>query len=307
MKSFHLLLLISTIVCTFAFKVNHEENKIISAPVLVVYPIAQQCEFRTYNYFEQILNTTSKCFEVGADSHWLIDRIFDVNVQGEKLCQKLYQDEAYKKGNFSIVAFSYGGMLGRYVLEYCDFEMPIRNFVTFGSPLNGVSALPHTMDPDEEDKLSNPINDFIVTTLNSVLNWLVNFDFFDRILRSADFWRNPKNYSTFLKNSRFLAQANNEVNFDQTRKDKWMKLSNAMFIKFDHDTVIAPTESEWWGQYDEDYHVMTRQQTRLYKEDLLGLKAIEQQGKVNYLSLPGDHMQFNFTQVYDHVIPLLRR
>lgn len=207
----------------------------------------------------------------------------------------MYNDNDYKNGNFSIVAFSYGGMLARYVIEYCQFPMPVRNLVTFGSPLNGVSAISHF-----------PRDSWIGQFFDHVVDYLINFQFLERLLRPADYWRDPLAYQNFLDHSRFLAEANNECHYNQTKKDKWTGLSNAMFIKFEDDTEIIPKETEWWGEFDENFNVKERQSTRLFQEDLLGLKAMESTNKVDYVSFPGDHMKFNFTQINDFVIPVLR-
>ena len=154
-----ILFLALTVFSSYAFKVDHSENKVQAANVLTIYPIGHECEYRTWNYFGQILNTTSKCFEVGMNDYWLLNKKYDINEHGAELCNILQADDDYKNGNFSIVGFSYGGMLARYVIEYCEFPSPVRNLVTFGSPLNGVSAL------------SNYGRDSMV---GSVLDWMID-------------------------------------------------------------------------------------------------------------------------------------
>lgn len=124
-------------------KTDGVSSKIPSAPVLILEAVQHNCEFRIYNYIEQVLNTYTKCIEVASDESWLMSNLYEVKPHGSKLCTQVQNDEHFKNGNFSILAFSTGGMIARYLIEYCDFEMPIRNVVTIGVPLNGVSALPH--------------------------------------------------------------------------------------------------------------------------------------------------------------------
>lgn len=278
-----------------ASRVEELNGKVTSAPVLVLYPMHDKCQFATWNYFQQTLNTTARCIETGSDETWLVNRVYDVPLHGDVLCEELHADPVFRNGNFSIVSFSYGGMMARYVIEYCHFPYPVRNLVTFGAPLNGISSI-----------TSLGRKNMIGSFLDWVVDELIGFSIFDRIIQAADYWRDPTNYNSFITSSRFLAEANNEANFNATKKDIWMKLNKALFIKWEDDQTIIPSESSWWGQYDEDFNVVDRHETRLFEEDLLGLQHLEFFDKARYLTLPGDHMVFNYTQINDFVLPILR-
>jgi palmitoyl-protein thioesterase len=271
------------------------DAKIPAAPVLLLYPMHQECEWRVYNYLEQTLNTYVRCQEVATDETWLVNRVYDVKAHGETLCAQIEQDDNLKNGNFSIVSMSTGGILARYVIEYCPFKHPIRNVVTMGGPMNGVSAVQH------EDRS---------TMVGGVVDWvvdrLIKYDFMDRVLEPADFWRDPTDYDSYLTYSRFLAEANNEVNPEAERKEAWQHLNNALFIKFSEDDTIIPNESSWWGQYDEHFNVQCRHETTVYEKDMIGIKSLEEEQKAHFIEWPGAHMQFNFTQINDHVLPILR-
>lgn len=266
-----------------------------AAPVLVLYPMHAQCEFRTTNYFEQTLNTYSRCIEVSNDETWLVNRLYDVRAHGEKVCEEVRADENLKDGNFSIVSFSMGGMMTRYLIEYCPLKMPIRNVVTLGAPLNGISGLSHM-----------PRDGFFGRIVDWVVDKLIYLDVMDRIIESADYWRDPEDYDGYLHHSRFLAEANNEVNYDEERRQAWTHVNKALFIKWEDDQTIIPKVSSWWGQYDQDFNELQREDTTVYSKDLIGIKTLEQQGKAIYVKWPGDHMQFNFTQINEHVLPVLR-
>jgi hypothetical protein len=47
-------------------------------------------------------------------------------------------------------------------------------------------------------------------------------------------------------------------------------------------------------------------QTELYKEDWIGLRGLDEGGRVSYISFPGDHLNFNEDQVEEYVVPYLR-
>lgn len=46
-------------------------------------------------------------------------------------------------------------------------------------------------------------------------------------------------------------------------------------------------------------------QTVLYKEDWIGLKALDEGGRVTYIAFPGDHLSINDLEVKDFVVPYL--
>lgn len=271
------------------------QGKIAAAPVLILAPMHEECEWRVYNYFEQTLNTYTKCIEVSNTESMVLNSLYDIRTHGSALCQKVQDDEHFQHGNFSIVAFSTGGMMARYLIEYCNFDMPIRNVVTLGGPMNGVSSLPNT------DR-----NSYIGGLIDWVVDKTIQYSFMERILSPADYWRDPNDMNKYLNTSRFLAEANNEVHYSEDRKEAWKHLNNALFIQWSEDQTVIPKESAHWGQYDENFEVVHRYETNLYRQDLIGIKFLEDNLKANYIEFPGDHMNFNFTQINQFVLPVLR-
>jgi palmitoyl-protein thioesterase len=61
---------------------------------------------------------------------------------------------------------------------------------------------------------------------------------------------------------------------------------------FDEDTVAVPKESALFAEVNAtDGTVTPLQERRIYKEDWLGLKKLDDQGKLHFKSAPGQHMQ----------------
>ena len=141
------------------------------------------------------------------------------------------------------------------------------------------------------------------TWFGTVLAWIINrgvyFDVTQYFIAPADYWRDPQNPEGFIKNSRFLADANNEAHFNQTRKDLWLSLKYARFVKWEEDTTIIPRESSWWGMYTEDYNIISRFDTEVYQKDLIGIRTLEEEGRASFVSIPGDHMHFSHSQIND--------
>ncbi|WP_368981230.1 hypothetical protein [Pseudomonas poae] len=46
-------------------------------------------------------------------------------------------------------------------------------------------------------------------------------------------------------------------------------------------------------------------QTKLYTEDWIGLKTLDDAGKVKFVSVPGDHLQMAHDDAVKYVVPYL--
>ena len=78
-----------------------------------------------------------------------------------------------------------------------------------------------------------------------------------------------------------------------------------MFVYWRSDSVIKPREAGWWKHYDENYNLVEKEDTELYQKDLIGVRALEEMGKVTYRSLPGDHMDITTEQMDEYIIAYL--
>ena len=121
----------------------------------------------------------------------------------------------------------------------------------------------------------------------------------------SNYWKVPNNYDNYLIKSSFLAEANNERSFSSDRKDRFLKLNKALFIKWENEQTIKPAESSWWGEYDANYGVIHRNETILFQKDLIGVKTLESQRRAKFISIPGVHMEYTFSQIDDIIIPFL--
>ena len=266
------------------------------APILVTHGINDGCSDGIVSSLHYHFNTYVHCFPIGASQAPLASIFWNIRKQGQILCDFIHQDEYFKNGNFSIMGISQGSMLAKYVIEYCPLTYPVRSLVTFGGPHMGVSAVP-TFSRDG--------------WLGYIMAWLIDkviyWDIIQYLLAPADYWRDPQNPKGYLGHSTFLAEANNEIHFNQTRKDLWLQLKYARFIKWADDTTIIPRESAWWGMYTEDYNVVSRFDTEVYQKDLIGIRTLEESGRADFISIPGDHMHFSNEQINQKVDSVFRR
>lgn len=60
-------------------------------------------------------------------------------------------------------------------------------------------------------------------------------------------------------------------------------------IKFTKDTVIFPKESSWFGDTTSDGKVIPMEDAQIYKEDLIGLKSLANEGRIDKKEIEGEH------------------
>lgn len=76
---------------------------------------------------------------------------------------------------------------------------------------------------------------------------------------------------------------------------------------FEHDTVLIPKETSWFGYYPDGAFepILPTQKTELYTEDWIGLKTLDDAGKVKYVKVAGNHLQISSSDMKKHVVPYL--
>jgi len=59
-----------------------------------------------------------------------------------------------------------------------------------------------------------------------------------------------------------------------------LKLENLVLVKFNHDTMVVPKDSEWFGFYKEGQskEIYSLEESKLYINDTLGLQTLEKSG-----------------------------
>ncbi len=73
---------------------------------------------------------------------------------------------------------------------------------------------------------------------------------------------------------------------------------------FKNDTVINPPSSAWFNFYAEDGKTIVELKDQdIYNKDLFGLKTVNETADVKFVALPGDHLQFNNTDIDNYFIP----
>lgn len=220
----------------------------------------------------------------------------NVNEQVDMVCAQLAQDQRLQAG-YNAMGFSQGAQFLRALAQRCPVPQ-MKTLISVGGQHQGVYGLPRC--PGE---LSH-ICDMIRKALNSG----AYTDAVQKLLVQAQYWHDPLNDGLYKEHSLFLADINQERGVNETYKKNLQRLQKFVMVKFLNDTVVDPVDTEWFGflKTGQAKETETLQESVIYKEDRLGLKAMDEAGKLVFVKTEGDHLQFSTEWFIETLIPFLR-
>jgi palmitoyl-protein thioesterase len=195
------------------------------------------------------------------------------------------------------MGLSQGSLLARYIVESCPIAGHVRNYLSIGGPNMGVTDVPECQ--------SGAICEYV----NYVARNLVYFKLIQNYLGPAGYFRDPTHMDSYLTDSVFLPYLNNESGDDATKaavKARFSALNAAMLVMFTEDSVVYPKESEWFQQLNLDLvTVEALEDSTFFKEDFIGLRSLIEAGKVELVSIVGDHLEFSAEDIDNSFVPFL--
>ncbi|KAH9515272.1 Palmitoyl-protein thioesterase 1 [Bulinus truncatus] len=217
--------------------------------------------------------------------------LMNANKQIDIVCDQLQKDPKLQQG-YNALGFSQGGQFLRAIAQRCP-SPPMLNLVSFGGQHQGVYGFPRC--PGENQ------------TLCDLVRKLLNIGAYIPLVQ-AEYWHDPLNEEEYRNKSVFLADINQERQFNATYKANLLKLKNLVLVMFGEDTMVDPKESEWFGFYIEGQSkaVYNMTQSKLYQQDLLGLKELNESGRLTLLISPTDHLQFTDAWFEENILKFLQ-
>lgn len=243
---------------------------------------------------KQISKVYVKSLEVGSnvEEDTLNGFFLNVNTQISMVCDMLAKDSKLQNG-YNAIGFSQGGQFLRAIAQKCP-SPPMINLISVGGQHQGVYGFPRCPGG----------NVTVCNIVRELLNEGVYIDAVQDRLVQAEYWHDPLNEDEYKKKSVFLADLNQENTVNATYKTNLMKVKNIALVKFLQDEMVQPKESEWFGFYNpgQATTVYNMTQSKLYTEDRLGLKEMNEAGRIHFLASPGDHLQFTEQWFIDNIV-----
>lgn len=267
------------------------------APVLIFHGLGDMCinpgMSRITKEIGDTLGTTAACIEIGNGA--LTSFFEEFEQQAEAACKSVQNDDRFKDlEEISVMGLSHGALIARYMIEECELKAKVRNYVSIGGPHQGVATLPQCS--------SGVMCDFI----NSLTDDAIYFSFVQKHVGPAGYFKDPKNFSGYQNYCTFLPALNNE-GVTKRATNKLASINHALLIMFSEDTTVYPKESEWFGELTADGTLLELKDTDLYKNDEIGLKALMDANKVDFVSIKGNHLQFTDSDLQNIIIPALAK
>ncbi|KAF8941597.1 hypothetical protein BGZ58_005547 [Dissophora ornata] len=218
----------------------------------------------------------------------------NVNKQIESVCQQLKSIPELEDG-FNAVGFSQGGQFLRAYVQRCN-DPPVHNLVTVGSQHSGVSDIPGCVQSDPSCRLMRSI------AKSGVYSGYVR----DHVVQ-AQYYKDPNNLQTYLERNIFLPDINNEREVKNAMyKKRLTSINNLVMFMFTEDITVRPKETAWFGFSDETGDIVDLEEQDQYKEDWLGLRTMDEAGKLVFDIMEGEHMQFSLEDFMEKItIPYL--
>ena len=252
------------------------------------------------NSIGELLNETNPdtyTYYIRIDDDGSADRkatfLGNITEQVLKVCEDLANHPILSKAPaINGLGLSQGGQFLRAYVERCNFPR-VANLVTMGSQHNGISEFQ-----------TCGTGDWLCQLWEGFLKGKTWTDLAQSTLVPAQYYRDPEEMDEYLENSNFLADVNNEREVKNTTyKENMKKLDMFAMYMFSDDVTVVPKESSHWNEVNATSGEVTKlQDLPIYLEDWLGLRWLDEKGRLESRIAEGGHMQITeetFVEIFE--------
>ncbi|KAJ1972267.1 hypothetical protein H4R35_004771 [Dimargaris xerosporica] len=194
---------------------------------------------------------------------------------------------------FHAIGFSQGGLFLRGYVERCN-QPPVRALVTLGAPHGGISDTPEC-----------GAHDYFCNIFYSKFKQVVYTERVQTSVVPGQYFKDPARLAQYYQASTFLPAINNELEpRSATHKARLTSLDHLILVRYAEDEMVRPPLSSWFASLELNRTVPLHE-SRLYQEDWLGLRALDENGQLHLLTFPGRHLKYNATLFARDIVPYL--
>jgi palmitoyl-protein thioesterase len=214
----------------------------------------------------------------------------NITAQSEIICAELLVNPNLTNADGVVrvdaLGFSQGGQFLRGLVERCE-GLSVRSLVTYGSQHNGIAQFQRCGTWD-----------LVCKGAVALVGGNAWTDYVQNTVVPAQYYR-ELNETTglpvggYLEHSHFLADVNNEKKVKKgVYKERLAGLERFVMVVFEDDETVVPKESGWFAEVNETSSAVTPLRERdIYKEDWIGLRALDEKGGLVFEGVPGKHME----------------
>lgn len=218
-----------------------------------------------------------------------------VDEQIDEACAQIAAEPRLANG-YNSIGFSQGSQFLRAVAQRCPTPR-MNNLISIGGQHQGVYGIPNCN-----------YDDVSLVSLCNALRKLVTTAAYTSMVQStvvqAQYWHDPRDEETYREKSQFIADINQEREVNEAYKSNLQQLENFVMVRFNNDSMVHPTDSQWFGFYKSGSirSTVSLQESNIYKQDKLGLAAMDEAGKLHFLEIDGDHLQMSDSWFVENIV-----
>lgn len=224
----------------------------------------------------------------------------DANEHVRKACEQVTRDKRARNGYLGL-GFSQGGLFMRALAQRCEGP-PMLSLVTLGSPHEGVADLPGC--PSQ-----------VGWAGCALFRRLVWIGAYSRMVRNrlvpAQYYKDPLRLEDYRRRNPFLPSVNceqeqggEECGSDGEYARRLRRLCHLVLVRFGKDKLVVPKDSAWFADFNATNLIPLRQQAS-YKQDLLGLRSLDDSSRLSFVDAPYPHMAFPLSWFRQNLAPFL--
>jgi len=226
--------------------------------------------------------------------------------------QKIVENDPVYDNGWIMICHSQGALLCRSLSEYWSGHK-IHTLISLAGPQAGVYGVEFLTDNVPFTKYLPHLDKIMVDHIYEIFD----SPLFNKYLSVADMWHDPNHMNDFLTRNHYLPKLNNLVNHtDMERfKQNFVTLQQAVFYTGDvgvkdlYDDGIAPWQTGNFGFWDANGTMVNLTDTRIWKEDLIGLRKLDDAGRLHVQSVKGvrhNDWIHNESIIEQYILPWLK-